>query len=547
MEKCKQIHLEKPNTLEKFLSEKERMGIESLKITGVIGRKDFDKVLDGMCEVWGKYDDEDEDEFTPDYESAAALKCLDMGEATYVDGDGLPYFGFHTQLETCILPKGIKTTIDGVDTETGLSESGKLKTLVLPKGLKTVAGFQSCPNLTDLVLPDGLEEIKSFAFSGCEAITRMCIPASVKEMDGSCFADCNIAAFEVDENNPYFTVIDGVIYNKDLTTLVAFPSAYPNKHFVIPQNVKVIGDCAFMDSRIDTIELPEGLTTIEGWAFDGSEIRSIELPDSVTSIGELAFRFCFNLEKVKLSNGLTQIPEQTFSSCSNLKTLEIPSSVKTIQYSALLWCENIELLILHDGLEEIVSEGVPLRRKGHLREVVFPKTLKKVPGGVFNNSPFYKAFKLDPENPYFSVIDGALCSKDGKILYSVPDYSRSSFSVPEGVEVIAEQAFAFLPNLRTIKLPSTLKEIKTRAFQGEGKACSLKQIQIPAGVEKIEFLAFWNDKLKTIIMEGPVPPKIVGYDNDGWIYNDVELRVPKDAVEKYKKYAGWRCFKIKGV
>ena len=347
MKKFKQIHLEKPNTLENYLSEKERMEIESLKITGVIGRKDFDKVLDGMCEVWGEYNDDDD--FTPDYESAAALKCLDMGEATYVDGDELPYFGFHTQLETCILPKGIKTTIDGADTETGLSESEKLKTLVLPNGLKTVAGFQCCPNLTGLILPEGLETIESFAFSGCNAITQMHIPASVKELDGSCFAGCKIAAFEVDSNNPYFTSVDGAIYNKDLTTLVAFPSAFPNKHFVVPQSVQVIGDLAFMDSQIDTIELPEGLSTIEGWAFQCSTIRSIEIPDSVTTIGELAFRFCLELENVRLPNGLTEILEQTFNSCRNLKKIAIPASVKNIENSAFL-NNNLQTIIMNGSL-----------------------------------------------------------------------------------------------------------------------------------------------------------------------------------------------------
>lgn len=544
MEKFKHIHLEKPNTLSKFLSKRESVELESLKITGLIGKEDFYRVLNSMCDCAGEFDDDDE--FIPDYEETAALRCLDMGEATYVDGDELPYFGFHTQLETCILPKGIKSTIDSLDDETGMSDSENLKTLVLPEGLKTVGGFQNCPNLTGLVLPEGLENIVEHAFGGCEAITQIRIPASVKEFDGSCFAGCNIATYVVDSNNPYFTVVDGVVYSKDITKLVAFPSAYPNKHFVVPQSVRIIGCSAFMNSQIDTIELPVGLTTIEASAFECCAIRSIELPNSVTYIGVYAFQFCHKLEELKLSNCVSKIREQTFSSCPNLKTLEIPSSVKSINYSTLLWCENIEHLILHDGLEEIVSEGVLLKHKGKLRNVVLPKTLKKVPGGVFNYSPFYKAFKLDPENPYFSVIDGALCSKDGKILFSVPDYSRSSFTVPEGVEVIAEQAFAFLPNLQNVKLPSTLKEIKSRAFQCE-KPSKLKQIQIPASVEKIDFLAFWNTRLKTIIMEGSVPPKVVGYDHNDWIYSYAELHVPKNAVEEYEKYAGWRCYKIKGV
>ena len=67
----------------------------------------------------------------------------------------MPFFGFHTQLETFIFPQGLKSTIDDREFETGLSQAEMLKTLVLPKGLKAVGGFNSCPKLTGLVLPEG--------------------------------------------------------------------------------------------------------------------------------------------------------------------------------------------------------------------------------------------------------------------------------------------------------------------------------------------------------------------------------------------------------
>ena len=128
--------------------------------------------------------------------------------------------------------------------------------------------------------------------------------------DGSCFADCNIKEYVVDSNNPYFTTVDGVVYTKDLTKLVAFPSAYPNKHFIVPDTTQIIGDSAFMDSHIDSIELPNSLTMIEGWAFEGSTIQSIDIPDTVTEIGDLTFRFCHELEHVKLPSRIRILHEQ---------------------------------------------------------------------------------------------------------------------------------------------------------------------------------------------------------------------------------------------
>jgi hypothetical protein len=67
MENRKIIHLEEPNTLSNFLTKEERKVIVSLKITGYIGQKDFEDVLDEMCDACGEYDEHDN--FIPDYES----------------------------------------------------------------------------------------------------------------------------------------------------------------------------------------------------------------------------------------------------------------------------------------------------------------------------------------------------------------------------------------------------------------------------------------------------------------------------------------------
>ena len=537
MENRKIIHLEEPNTLSNFLTKEERKVIVSLKITGYIGQKDFEDVLDEMCDACGEFDEYDD--FIPDFELTPALRHLDLGEALYVDGERMPYFGFHAQLETFILPKGLTTVAYG---ETGFSESEMLKRVVLPEGLKTVYGFNSCPNLSGIILPESVERIDSFAFAGCKAISSLRIPSLVKEIDGSCFADCNISSFDVDENNPYYSAIDGVIFSKDFSTLIAFPSAYSNKHYVVPLGTKVIGFAAFMDSHIESVELPDGLIKIEADAFQGSDIRRLDMPDTIVSVGELAFRFCLNLENIRLSNKLSSLSRQLFSGCPKLRELNVPSSVKTIYYSAIAWCDGLENLYLHDGLEEIVDEGPMLGVKGNLKTVNFPATIKKVPGGVFNYSSLIKEFKLDPANPFFKVIDGILCSKDGKTLYSVPDYNRTTYQVPEGIEVIAERVFAFLPMIQTINLPSTLRAIKARAFQG---CKSLRFIVIPASVEQVDMDALWADNLKTIVVEGSLPPEMTGnVKEDDWRYKETALLVPTDAVTAYKKAPGWKCFKV---
>lgn len=382
MDNYKHVHLERPNTLEQFLSEKEIQELVSLKITGFLGRKDFDDVLDDMCTVWNKFENEDDEDGEPDYDDAPAIRHLDLGEAVFVDGEYLPSFGYQGQLESLILPQCIKSVLDKGEEETCFSGSDMLKKLVFPEGVKSVGGFSSCRYLTGIVLPESVEEIHPFGFCGCESIGSIRIPATVRNFDGSCFAGCHIKAYELDVNNPYFTAIDGVIYTKDLSTLVAFPSAYPNNHFKVPETTQVIGKCAFMDSHLITIELPQSITTIEEWAFHSCHLHKVEIPDSVTEIGCLTFRFCHELEELILPNGLADIPDQMIGCCPNLHYLHIPASVKTIDCTNFAWSDDLRTVMIEThrppkmtGLDEgviwnktgqvliVPNESVPLYAK----------------------------------------------------------------------------------------------------------------------------------------------------------------------------------------
>lgn len=311
MESKLTLHLREPNTLSRYLCPMKRLMVESLKITGVLGQKDFN-VLDTMCSIMGYYDDDDN--FISFDEDNPALRHLDLGEAVFVEGDELPCFGYQTLLESCVLPRGIKTTLEDSEWETGLCESESLKTLVLPEGLKIVGGFCACPNLTDLVLPEGLVEIEDRAFCGCEGITHLHIPKSVESLLGSSFAGCRIKAYDVDKENPYLTSVDGVIYTKDLSKLVAFPSDYPCKEYVVPETTKIIGYGAFLFSKIEHVELPLSLVTIESEAFCDSNIVSIDVPRRVRKIGYRAFACCQNLRLVTISDR-RDIPDDMFEGC----------------------------------------------------------------------------------------------------------------------------------------------------------------------------------------------------------------------------------------
>ena len=116
------------------------------------------------------------------------------------------------------------------------------------------------------------------AFQDCRGLTSVTIPASVERLGPGVFSGCtNLEEIIVSADNPVYSSLEGVLYNKDKTELLQWPD---RKLIVaIPNSVTRIGDCAFSFFR---------------------ELTSIIIPNSVTSIGERAFEGCTGLTTITL-------------------------------------------------------------------------------------------------------------------------------------------------------------------------------------------------------------------------------------------------------
>lgn len=536
----KEIHLDEAGTLKNFLTEREKESITHLKISGSINSKDFD-VLDDMCTSWGSYDDDDN--YIMEENEPPFLKILDLGECEMIDCKKLPNFTYHSKLEEVILPKNLEYT--GVEMENTFEDSVFLTTVVVPETLKVFASgtFISCEKLQNINFPENLEAIEGFAFSGCDMLTNISIPKNVSKIGGTAFGYCDsLEKFEVDEKNQHFTTIDGVLFNKEKTKLVAFPCGCKNKNYIVPAGVKIIGDGSFSGANIETIVFPQSLESIESMAFRGCEkLQSLIVPDSVTEIGEVAFEFCYNLKQLKLSNNLTVLREQTFGSCG-MTEMEIPASVKIIENTALGWNKNLEKLILHDGLEEIFDFSLLFTYTTKLQEIQLPKTVKKINSGIFRKNTNLKNIEVDTENPYFCTIDGSLYSKDKKRLIAICPNTKKSFVVPNGVEIIEDYVFEGFNELEEIIFPETLKEIGYRCFENCKK---LKELHLPASLGSIDFHAFDDcEKLQKVVIDAISPPEITNPPHKSWKFmgdaKNVILFVPNESVNKYRKANKWK-------
>lgn len=267
----KTVYLERPNTLSEFISDEERMTLTSLKITGILGSCDVLDVLDDMCTAHGTFDEYDD--FTLNEEDSPKLIELDLGDCTYVGGTDLPYFGYYTQLHKIVFPKGIRCCIDNT-WESGFSDSGTLSTVVFPEGIVKLDGFTNCSKIEGIVIPESVKEFGEYAFYAT-SISSIWLSKHIEFISGGTFAYTLIEKYEIDPLNPNFTVIDGIIFTKDRTKLIAYPPKAKVRHYAIPEGTKIIATHAFFGNSVESIALPESLETIEEYAFRSCRAKII--------------------------------------------------------------------------------------------------------------------------------------------------------------------------------------------------------------------------------------------------------------------------------
>lgn len=145
------------------------------------------------------------------------------------------------------------------------------------------------------------------AFTNCTTLTSLTIPASVITIGEAALAGCTgVTAFIVEEGNQSFTVEDGVLYDKEKTTLVACPAGKSGT-VTIPGTVATIEANGFYNcSKLTSIELPSSLKRIKDAAFVGcSSLTTMNIPASMNrySIGLGAFTGCTNMESFTVSEG----------------------------------------------------------------------------------------------------------------------------------------------------------------------------------------------------------------------------------------------------
>ena len=169
--------------------------------------------------------------------------------------------------------------------------------------------FGGIAMLEKINLSEGLSCIGDRAFRNCKSLKSIQIPASVLHIGRYAFMSCDLLDdIVVESTNQNFCSFDGILFSKDMTKLICVPSGKRIEHFVVPESVKQIANCAFAhNTTLIDVKFPCHLSIIGLGAFTGcTSLNTIDIPNCVESIGSGAFRNCTSLKNVEIPNSITK-------------------------------------------------------------------------------------------------------------------------------------------------------------------------------------------------------------------------------------------------
>jgi len=268
--------------------------------------------------------------------SYAFNNCANLSGVSFPDGlTGLGDFAFAgcTGLTEIVLPNTLNrvgaygfagcSNLVGASLGNGLVTLGNyafygcsgLSELTIPDSVIAIGdrALGGCTGLTNLTLGQGVTSIGSYAFIGCHRLNTLSLPASVTTIGGLALDGCSgLENIIVAGENPSYSSLDGVLFNKTMTKLIQFPAG-----------------------RTGPYSIPPGVAEINNYAFRSClGLATVSMPNSLAIIGDYAFSGCANLSAVDMGAGVIRIGIRAFENCSGLAMLMLPPTVTAVGAAA---------------------------------------------------------------------------------------------------------------------------------------------------------------------------------------------------------------------
>ncbi len=355
-------------------------------------------------------------------------------------------------LKTVSLPDSLATSTASVVIADNAFQNCPIVTATVPA---VAIGAVSCDDLETLTITVG--EIAEDAFVNCPNLIDVTVCAGVTNIAEAAFVSVDsIVSITVDAANARYSSENGILFNKDKTTLLRYPACKSGTSYSVPATVTSIVSKAFADcTQLTGVTIPENVTTIEESTFEGcTSLAVVVLHNGIVSIGSDAFLDCpittatvpfsvmdnlperylttltitggeisnsaFNhrrvLTSVTLLEGVTSIGRFAFEGCDNLASITLPVGLTSIGLHAFVDCVS-------------------------LTSIAIPASATSLGDGLFDGCMSLTAITVDAENPNYASIGGVLFTKDGTTLICCPAAKTGEYTVPADVTDIGERAF----------------------------------------------------------------------------------------------------------
>lgn len=328
----------------------------------------------------------------------------------------------------------------------------------IPDGIKNIDGNCFCNSKFSEVDLNDVTDVKWEGFNGCYNLQIINIPSGLNYINDGAFHNCaNVTRYNVDESNANYADIDGVLCNKDKTTILHFPVGRGGE-YVVPQTITTIADDAFYNSKLTKVIISKNVTTIGKGAFQASEsLADIEFeePAQIETLGESCLNGCFSLENITLPASLKTIGELAFYHCSKLKTVTVAdnSQLNEIKRGAFADCTAMNSFNFAGSCALTLVGEKAFARVYNLKYFDFPASVVEIGQSAFTG-----------------------CSS----------MTSATFADNAAIELIGRNAFDN-SGLESIELPASVKTIETEAFKNCDKLLS---VYVPDGTSDISSEAF---------------------------------------------------------
>ncbi len=416
---------------------------------------------------------------------------------------------------------------------------------------------------TSYVIPNSVTTILHTTFDQANHLQTVSIGAKLQDgqLQAKGYHLSNIKEFKIDSNNPYYSVTDGVLFNKTGDTLLLYPKG-KGTSYRVPEGTITIEATAFTQNELMYIKLPSTLKTVKDGAFATlSKLITITIPKSVIKINVDDFKMLSSLESIHMERGNKLYASYKGILYNTAKTyikivpmayketsLKFPSTLVSL-FTNINPFENATEIVIPRDVKKLYAKGshsffdkisieagnenfvlykgsVYNKSKTRLvlfkkqQTVVFPSTLKEIDIDFLFNSgitelvipekakiPFFlnnvydiptlKKITVDKNNPYYSVQDNMLLNKDKTILYDTPR-NLLVLKIPPTVKTINLPMNYNIKNLKRIVIPKSVNEIDEFLYVNH---ITLEEIEVEKGNTKFTSIdgVLYNKDLSEMI------------------------------------------------